>query len=214
MQKRFPIVKQKTAGFLILCCYDDSVKSDIAKAVQWDFCFRVKNNKTPYKQKLDHCQVLLRKVLERTIADLNKKYEKAISRDIYKRMSHWNNNNEIREKLCDLFEKVLLQDIESCRENIKLNLKQDFYQSMPRSHKLQSAVLCAATVASFRQQHSFKTLTMKSKLFLANLLNCIHTLNESAHQLASSVDWIALEKAERQIVVEWSELMKDAYNIK
>lgn len=42
MQKRFSILKQKTAGFLILCCYDDSVKSGIAKAVQWDFYFRVK----------------------------------------------------------------------------------------------------------------------------------------------------------------------------
>lgn len=33
MQKRFSILKQKTAGFLILCCYDDSVKSGIAKGL-------------------------------------------------------------------------------------------------------------------------------------------------------------------------------------
>lgn len=175
-------------------------------------------NGEPYRIKLHNAKSNLRRFVELLIEKLNEIFGSVFARSIYDTLSRWSQNgkNELSTKMYDMFEDKLLQNLnhDKIKNSIKMDIKKDFDKSKrPYRHKLQTAVLCAAITACYRNYHPIAKIAMESENFLFEFLDSIYSLNASVHNVKESVSWTDIEKLERKFFSEWLDLTTYAYSV-
>ena len=166
----------------------------------------------PYRLKLQTANTHIRKFLEATMFALNKKYEPVIKRKVFGDLLYWDKQRILPDRIEDLFTNQLKQDL-SQLSTLSINLRSDFKDCLPVDYKIQTNILCAAIVSTYRHAHPFMSAALKSELFLSNLLKLVYKLNESAHAGYKEISFNEIKNMENFLFSDCSEIIKHAYGI-